>query len=153
MIKFTLAVAFLLLVQPKPLPKANELVLNFVEQNLGKKVDRGECWDLANAALTAANAQWTFPTQFGTPINYLNDAILPGDLVQFEEAKFELKTDSLLKRWSKLQHTAIIYKVINKTKVVLAEQNNNNIKKVMLNEIDFGWLKSGKILVYRPQLK
>ncbi|MFN4082279.1 MAG: hypothetical protein ACK4K9_01470 [Bacteroidia bacterium] len=134
------------------LPITNAKVIEFVEANIGKKVDRGECWDLANKALQHAGAKWTFPTTFGKPLNYLKEPMLPGDIVQFEQAKFEHKTDSEIIRWSKLVHTAIIYKVKDKTLVQIAEQNNNGVKLVQINNIDFKWLVSGKIYVYRPQL-
>lgn len=141
-------------VEPKTteLPPANARIIEFVNNHIGKKVDRGECWDLANKALEYAGAKWTFPTTFGKPVNYLQQPMLPGDLVQFEQARFELKTDSMVYKWSKLVHTAIVYKVIDKTLVELAEQNNDGKKFVTINKIDFKWLTSGKIHVYRPQL-
>lgn len=132
------------------LPTVNAKVIAFVDVHIGKQVDRGECWDLANKALTFAGAKWQFPTTFGKPINYLKEPMLPGDLVQFENAKFEFKTDTSLQRWSKIVHTGIVYKVINQTHIILAEQNNNNDKHVRLNPIDFKWLIAGKIFVYRP---
>jgi hypothetical protein len=155
MLLIKLTYILFLLFEPKQvdLPIANQKVIECVNNNIGKKVDKGECWDLANKALEYAGAKWEFPTTYGKPINYLTENMLPGDLVQFENAKFELKTETSIQKWTKMVHTAIIYKVDDKLNVVLAEQNNNGIKKVALNPIDFGNLKSGRIFVYRPQLQ
>jgi len=143
-----------ILFEPKntELPAANKKVIEFVEASIGKKIDRGECWDLANRALQYAGAKWQFPTNFGKPVNYHTTQLLPGDIVQFNYATFEHKTDTSLMRWRITTHTAIIYKFIHHINVLLAEQNVNNNKHVKINPIDFAWLKSGKIFVYRPQL-
>ena len=70
-IKLSIVLGLLLLAvhvkaqQNDRIPVLNQQIVDYLKTVIGKKVDRGECWDLANQALTRANAQWTFPTQFG----------------------------------------------------------------------------------------
>jgi hypothetical protein len=137
------------------LPPANEKVLVFVRSVIGKKVDRGECWDLANAALTYANAEWTFPTTYGKPINYPKERLLPGDLMQIKGVTMESKTDTSVVRWRMQEHTAIVYDVLEGggSQIKVAEQNVNKVRKVVISSWDLNWVVSGKIQYYRPQLK
>jgi hypothetical protein len=63
-------------------PPTNIKIVEYVNTVIGKKVGRGECWDLANEALTYANARWEFPTKFGRAIDYKKEQVLAGDLIQ-----------------------------------------------------------------------
>ena len=117
---------------------------------LGEKVDRGECWDLANQALTYAGARWQKPLLFGRLVLQDKEAVLPGDIVQFTGVTMEHKEGSTTTRWRMLKHTAVVYEVRSKTQFVLAEQNINQVKRVMLNEYSLDDVKSGKVQFYRP---
>lgn len=133
------------------LPPTNVKVLEYVNSVIGKTVDRGECWDLANQALTYANAKWQFPTQFGKAYNFQKEPILPGDLIQITNVVMESKTDSSLNRWTMKVHTAIVYACLSPTHIKVAEQNVNKVRKVQLNEWNLNDIKSGKMQFYHPQ--
>lgn len=127
---------------------AGEKVIAFSINNLGKKVDRGECWDLANSALNYANAQWKPLYGFGDKIDYSKQDLKPGDILQFTNVKFIFKTGSA----SFPKHTAIVYRYSDKN-VTLLHQNFNNIKKVDTLTINLSNIKNGKVDAYRPKAK
>lgn len=125
----------------------SQKILSFCDLNKGKKVGKGECWDLAKEALNASGAVWTPPYAFGKELKK-KDAILPGDIVQFEKVTIEYPDGS----WKELpHHTAIIYSVISPGKYTLAEQNANGKRFVIFSEIDLNYVKKGKYTFYRPQ--
>lgn len=153
---FTFRLFFLFWTPQEAFPPTNEKVVAFVRSAVGKKVDRGECWDLANAALTYANAEWTFPTTFGKPIDYPKERLLPGDLMQIKGVTMEHKTDSSIVRWRMQEHTVIVFEVLEEgggSRIKVAEQNVNKVRKVVISSWDLNWLVSGKIQYYRPQPK
>lgn len=43
------------------LPHTNSKIVQFCKANLNRKVSTGECWDLVEAALNFANADWSSP--------------------------------------------------------------------------------------------
>jgi hypothetical protein len=133
------------------IPVTNRKVLEYVKTVIGKKVDRGECWDLANQALTYANAKWEFPTKFGKPVNYKTEMIIPGDIIQINNVTMESKTATSIVRWKMKEHTAILFDVKENGKVMVAEQNVNGMRKVQVNEWNLNDVKSGKMQFYRPQ--
>ena len=122
-------------------------IISFCNAHIGKKVDKGECWDLAKEALDFSGAQWTPPYGFGRELSK-KEIAMPGDIIQFEKVKIVYPS----KNWTELpHHTAIIYKVSGPGKYILAEQNANNKKIVTLSEIDLNYLKKGMFTIYRPQ--
>ena len=125
----------------------NNKIVSFCEKHIGKKVGRGECWDLAKEALDFAKATWTPPYDFGKT-TLPNKEVLPGDIIQFENVKIVYPDKS----WKEFpHHTAIVYKVLGPGKYVIAEQNVNNKKIVTLSEIDLNFVKKGKFTLFRPQ--
>lgn len=122
-------------------------IIAYCDTNKGKKVGKGECWDLAKEALNAAGAIWTPPYEFGKELTK-RDFVLAGDIIQFEKVKIIYPDNA----WKELpHHTAIIYKVISPGKYILAEQNTNGKRFVVFTEIDLSYIKKGKYTVYRPQ--
>jgi len=122
-------------------------ILAFCDANKGKKVGKGECWDLAKEALNSAEANWTPPYAFGKELKK-GDAILAGDIIQFEKVTIEYPDGS----WKQLpHHTAIVYKVFEGQKYIMAEQNANGKRFVIFSEIDLSYIKKGKFTVFRPQ--
>lgn len=132
-------------------PPTNARIVEYVNTVIGKKVGRGECWDLANEALTYANARWSFPTTFGKPIDYKKEVILPGDLIQIKNVVMESRTDTSVVRWKMIEHTAIVYATNNSSQIRIAEQNVNGIRKVVLSDWNLKDVKSGSLFFYRPQ--
>ena len=122
-------------------------ILAFCDLNKGKKVGKGECWDLAKEALNAAGATWAPPYVFGKELGK-KETLKAGDIIQFENVKIEYPDGA----WKELpHHTAIVYKVIDGTKFTMAEQNANGKRFVIFSEIDLSYVKKGKYTVYRPQ--
>jgi myosin tail region-interacting protein MTI1 len=132
-------------VQEEKLPDVNASIITFCESSKGKKIGKGECWDLAKAALDNAGAEWTAPYEFGTKIGK-KDPVLPGDIVQLENVK--IVSDNMT--WTYPHHTAIIYKVVAPGKYIIAEQNSNNKRYVIFSDFDLNNLKKGKVSIFRP---
>src|SRR5262249_50127125 len=122
---------------PKPtepsLPPLNAKVLEFARSQIGKKVDRGECTDLARAALQSAGAR-RFPFHgggdfvWGEPVTPLTGA-LPRDIPQFRNAVFQGKRYVTKRRWVTWHqeyphHTAIVAGVIERGKVLTILHQN-----------------------------
>lgn len=122
----------------------NKKTVEFCTKSMGKKVDRGECWDLAKFALDYAGATWEAPFDFGKIVNPKKDTILEGDIIQFEKVKLSNGT-------SFPHHTAIVYKVLSSGKYLIAHQNFNNTKKVSTLELDLSLLTKGSITFFRPK--
>ncbi len=125
------------------LPELNQKIVHYVEEKKGKKVGRGECWDLAAQILDQEGAKWDHKFVFGQKINPDDAAVLPGDIIQFKN----VKTSTGLKA---SQHTAIVYKINADGKYILAEQNAYGKRKVTFNEFDRKTITKGKIFIYRP---
>lgn len=125
-----------------------EKMIDFCKKNMGKKVDRGECWDLANASLNYANAQWEAPYGFGNKIDTKKDPLLPGYIIQFTNVKFVFPNGSA----SFPKHTAIVYKIIGKN-ITMFHQNFNNKHYVDTLTINLDKIKNGKIEVFCPLAK
>lgn len=117
----------------------------FAEYNFGKKVDRGECWDLVAGALNYANAKWKAPFEFGTKIDLKKTELKPGDVLQFNKVKINYPNRSIFFP----VHTAIVYKVRGK-QITLIHQNYNNKKVVDTLSVDLNRVVQGKIQAFRP---
>lgn len=121
-------------------------IISFCDTHMGKKVGRGECWDLAKEALDYAGAEWTPPYEYGKELSK-TDAVKPGDIIQLEKVKIVYPDKS----WQEIpHHTAIIYKVLSPGKYTIAEQNSNNKRFVILSDLDLNYIKKGKYSIYRP---
>jgi hypothetical protein len=131
----------------QPAPIAGKII-EFSVKNLGKKIDRGECWDLANAALNNANADWQPPLKYGDQIEYKENNLKPADILQFSNIKMKFPNGSM----SFPKHTAIVYKAKG-DQVTLLHQNFNNKRYVDTLTIRLSYIKSGKIEAYRPKGK
>lgn len=125
------------------LPLLNQKIVHYVELNKGKKVGRGECWDLAAQILNQENAKWDHQFVFGTKINPDNSSLFPGDIIQYKG----VKTSTGIKA---PQHTAILYKINDDGSFIVAEQNAYGKRKVMFNKFDRKTIIKGQIFIYRP---
>ncbi len=135
----------------KKLPALNDKVLKFAEASVGKQIGNGQCWTLADEALADAGARrpgrdgWKVYV-FGRELK-ADEAVLPGDLVQFSEARFETKGGGVAVI---PQHTAIVTKR-DGTKVSLLHQNWNKSTKVSKLDLDLADLKKGTVTFFRPE--
>lgn len=140
----------LLSLKPSPVPVAGK-IMEFCKSNMGKKVDRGECWDLAFAALNSAGADWSTPFNFGDKIDYKKEKLKPADILQFTNVKFMYPNRSI----SMPKHTAIVSKANGSTILVYHQNFNNNrfVDTLTINLDNIKNNKNGKIDAYRPKGK
>ena len=80
-------------------------VVEYTLSKEGKRVKRGECWDLVAEALDYAGANWQRPGDFGEKINYEKNPVMPGDIIEFKNTKFDMPDRS---SYHMPQHFAII---------------------------------------------
>lgn len=133
------------------LPELNREIIEYVESVIGKKVDRGECWDLANQALKKAEADWDKAFVYGNLKDPKNDEIFPGDLIQFENVVIKYKEGNTTFTETMGQHTAIVYQVKKKGIYEIAHQNTQfSGKKVGLSTLNIHHVVDGKMYFYRP---
>jgi hypothetical protein len=130
------------------LPPVNKKILEYCNLNMGKQIDRGECWDLLRFALDYAKADWSAPLDFGEPLNHKTEEILPGDIVKFKNVKFVYPNGSTM---TMSHHFAIVYEVDAEGKYTLIHQNVNGARYLKTNEIDLNYMKKGKISFFRPK--
>jgi len=136
------------------IPYLNKQIIEYVKTTIGTTVGRGECWDLANQALTQINAEWDHEYKYGKPLNPKKDTIYPGDLIQFEGVKIKYKQGNTTYTETMEHHTAIIYRVIKKGVYELAHQNTGfSGRKVGLSTLDISTIVNGKVSIYRPTKK
>ena len=88
-----------------PIPQLGQRIVSFVQEQEGKKVGRGECWDLASEALNNAGATWDGGYAFGDLVDWRKDEIRPGDIVQFENVEVETRTGNRITRERYAKHT------------------------------------------------
>ena len=138
------------------MPTLNKKVVEFVDKVIGKQVDRGECWDLAAAALDHAGAYLDRSKRenlyiFGKELDPKTDEIFAGDIIQIENVKLEYTRGNAIYTETMSHHTAIVYEVIKKNFFKIAHQNTSfSGRKVGISEFDFTNVKKGKIIFYRP---
>jgi hypothetical protein len=153
-ILLSFAIAILPVSAQDRLPEMNQKVVKYVKSVLGKQVDRGECWDLANQALTRNNANWDFEYKYGKPVDPKKDEIFPGDIIQFKNVKVTYTVGNTTTKETMAHHTAIVYRVISKGKYELAHQNTGfSGRKVGLSILDLSTVTKGKMYFYRPESK
>jgi hypothetical protein len=133
-------------------PVLNQKIVAYVTSVIGKKVGRGECWDLANEALTKVNAKWDGDYKFGKPVDPKKDTIYPGDVIQFENVVLKYEKDGRQFKELMAHHTAIVYKVVAKGEYQVAHQNTGQHgKKVGISEFKLADMTKGKAMFYRPE--
>jgi len=136
---------------PSDIPKLNQKVVDYVDSAIGKKIGRGECWDLAAAALEHAGAYLDRSNQksiyvFGKKLNPKKNQIFPGDIIQIQDLKIEYTKGNTIYTESMSHHTAIIYEVISANHFKIAHQNTSfSGKKVGVSELNMSTIKKGKI--------
>jgi surface antigen len=141
----------------------NQQVLAFASSKIGQTVGGGECYDLANAALQAANAQTAADYgeitpdadyQWGLPVITPQ----PGDIIQFRNYSFRIDYDDGWEEQSRPHHTAIVASVGANGAIMVYEQNvgtGSSARTVQHNQLYFentsAVTVSGQFWFYRPQ--
>jgi hypothetical protein len=134
------------------IPALNQGILDVLKPYIGKKIGRGECWDAAQLALNAVGAKWDGLYVFGRVVNVRTECIQPGDIVQFEKAEFEVKTENGSMSEQLDHHTAIVYKVNGPGDLELLHQNTGQYgRKMGVTQLNLANKKRGTVTVYRPQ--
>lgn len=137
--------------QDGKVPLTNQRVVEFVLAQEGKKVGRGECWDLAAEALNAAGAKWDGFYDFGSIIEWKRYEVFPGDIVQFENVVLQHRTATSMSTEQYGKHTAVVVEVKARGDYILAHQNVEPIgKKVALIPLSMADVRAGKLKFYRP---
>lgn len=140
-------------------PKLNQKIIEYIDTVIGQQVDRGECWDLAAAALDYAGAYLDRSNQkniyvFGKIINPKKDRVYRGDIIQLENIKLEYQIRNTIHTETMNHHTAIVYEVLGKNHYKVAHQNTNfSGRKVGVSELNLNSNIHGNITVYRPYKK
>jgi hypothetical protein len=141
------------------IPDVNKRILQYLEMVIGTTVGRGECWDLADQALFNAGAQFDRSSKntlyvFGRKYNPRQEAILPGDVIQFEDVKVSYQDGNMIFTENYNHHTAIVFNVRKDGSLQLAHQNTSfGGRQVALSEFDLKNVKKGKMYFYRPVQK
>lgn len=136
------------------MPTLNQNIVDYAASQIGKKVDRGECWDLAYKALTINNCEWDGKYVYGKKLNPKTDSIYPGDLIQFEGVVVKYTKGDMIVKESYPHHTAIVYEVLGRNHYKIAHQNfEPQGKKVGISELDLTHKTAGKVMFYRPVAK
>jgi hypothetical protein len=132
-------------------PELNKKVIAYINTRINKKVATGECWDVAAEALKYAGATWDGMYKFGKEVNYKKEAVLPGDIIQFENVVLNYQVGDRKFTEKMAHHTAVIYEVKDKDNFTLAHQNNGySGRKVGLSPLDITTVTKGKFKIYRP---
>jgi hypothetical protein len=126
------------------IPELNQKVIQYIDDHMDRKVDRGECWDLAAKSLQFAGATMPDIYIFGKEVDPAKDQIFPGDVIQMFDVTYA---------WGGMtsQHTCVVYEVLGDGKYKIAEQNVDNVRKVMINDFSLAEIAKGKVHFYRPQ--
>lgn len=157
--KSLLIVLFLSLnLAPADLPEINAKVIDYVNKKMGKKVDRGECWDLAAGALAYSNAYFDRSSRrtaiiYGRKLDPNTDEILPGDMIQFKKVKMKWRDGNRIyqSQMGSPDHTAIVYMVNGPGDYEIAHQNTSQFgRKVGVNNFRLDRITGGKLSFYRP---
>jgi hypothetical protein len=131
----------------------NSRIMKYVAGAMGKTIGRGECWDLAQAALDSVHADWKRPLDFGRKVNPDREKVLPGDIIQFK--RVVLKKTFPNGSWTRTTlgaplHTAVIVKVYGPNHYRIAHQNVGGKRYVMEGDLDLNDMTSGWYGIYRP---
>ncbi|MCI5058451.1 MAG: hypothetical protein MRY83_20230 [Flavobacteriales bacterium] len=133
------------------IPVLNEKIVGYVKDNMGKKVDRGECWDVAAGALNQYDAKWDKAYKFGKKVDPKSECIFPGDIIQFEGVRIDYKKDGMVYWETMGHHTAIVYEVKAKGDYVIAAQNTKTSgRKVGVSDLKLDQITKGKYTFFRP---
>lgn len=133
-------------------------MVRYCIEKLGTRVGNGECWTLAERAVTKAGASPPVGYNWGDEL--CPEQAMPGDVMQFTSCRFEWPLTSGGHSWRTagaatetegcIHHTAVIAEVGTDNNFTVFEQNTSpatvHRQKYCLNH-----LVSGEIKIFRPR--
>ncbi len=132
-------------------PTLNTEILTVLKPYMGKKLLRGECWDVLSLALNETHANWNGYDVFGTPYDYKKNCIAPGDLIAFKGVRFNGVKNGVKYFETMEKHFAVVKEVKPNGELVLWHQNTGNFgRKLGESSIFLTDLKKGKMQFFRP---
>jgi len=131
----------------------NTQIIELAKAKIGKKVDRGECWDLAKYVLDKTECAWDGMYKFGEELAP-GECVMPGDIIQFKNIKIKYKKGNTTYTELMTHHTALIYEVKSENEFVLIHQNTGYTgRKVGISGLKINTIIKGKYTIYRPMKK
>ncbi|MDB4835434.1 hypothetical protein OAH12_02485 [Cyclobacteriaceae bacterium] len=135
-----IALLFLTSAFIQKLPLANQKVIEYVDSVMGTKVGTGECADVV------FNAQH-YLKKDNVYTHSKSKKTLAGDFITFRDVVFLNSNGGKLTFYD---HQAVVYKVLSKTKIIIAHQNHNGKKVVQTLKLDLGTHQSGVYGISHP---
>ena len=128
----------------------NLKIVELSKAKMGKKVLRGECWDLAKYVLDETNSKWDGSYVFGEELKK-SACLMPGDIIQFKNVRIQYQEGRTKYTELMTHHTAIIFEVNSSDEVVLIHQNTGQTgRKVGTSKMRFSTIVKGSYKIYRP---
>jgi hypothetical protein len=126
----------------------NRAVVEFVRKRLGQAIASGDCAAAAEEALKNAKARQWGVYHWGRQLGD-QEAWLPGDIIQFEGAKFAAENGNVYQDFP--HHTAIVDEVDSPQKVHVLHQNFGKAGKIISrDQLNLSHLKCGTVVFFRP---
>jgi len=131
----------------------NLQIYELAKAKLGKKVDRGECWDLAKYVLEKTECEWDGMYKFGRELSS-DECVMPGDIIQFKNVKIKYKKGNTTYTEAMTHHTALVHEVKSENEFVLIHQNTGySGRKVGTSGLLLNTIIKGSYKIYRPTKK
>jgi signal peptidase I len=128
----------------------NEKIVSLAVQKEGKKVLRGECWDLAKYVLDENNCKWDGLYNYGEELSK-SACVMPGDIIQFKNVKLKYERNGQTFNEVMTHHTAIISQVNGEGDYIILHQNTGQFgRKVGRSIFRTSEMIKGSIKIYRP---
>ena len=128
-----------------------EPILEYLDDNLGKTIGRGECWDLIDRMLNSMSADRQTGIINGMLLDIENDEILSGDILYFNSVNIATCPD--LSMWETIgnpHHFAVVYRVNSKKNYMVFHQNVEGQREVISSNVNLNRMLSGCVKAYRP---
>jgi len=128
----------------------NEKIVSLAVQKEGKKVLRGECWDLAKYVLDENNCKWDGLYNYGEELSK-SACVMPGDIILFKNVKLKYERNGQTFNEVMTHHTAIISQVNGEGDYIILHQNTGQFgRKVGRSIFRTSEMIKGSIKIYRP---
>lgn len=134
----------------KNIPELNQKVISYLRERVGTTIGDGQCWTPASEAVKYAGGKRTGTYMLGREMAD-HEALMPGDILQMEQAKF-LSIDGK-RRAGMSHHTAIVDEIVQPNVVRILQQNFGRGEKAQTLTtftLHLDELRSGTLVPFRP---